>query len=218
MAKITLRFKSKETFNKFMEFLKLIPEAEVLSVREIPDEMEKTTIPVMIDLGLPSGTKWADRNLGADSQEDRGDYFRFGEVKPFTKNSPEYHYDKKTGSIAGSDSDAATFILGEEWKTPTEEQIMELMEHCNSEWTTQNGVSGIKITGPNGNTIFLPAAGFIQYNKSGEVKFVGKDGHYWSVTLNDDISGRSLYFGNGGLCWNNKTRRSDGLTIRPVSK
>ncbi len=134
----------------------------------------------LIDLGLPSGILWADRNIGADAPEDYGDYFRFGETKPFTENSPSYIYDKIEGDIAGTDKDAATVILGEQFRMPTLKQVKELVTECSSEWTTLGGVNGFKVTGPNGNSIFLPAAG---YRDIGTASFsVGWWGYYWSAS------------------------------------
>ena len=125
--------------------------------------------PHAIDLGLPSGTKWCCCNVGADKPEEYGDYFAWGE--PFGKSyysSDNYvHYDSNTGGytnigsdIARTDYDAATIIMRPPWRMPTIAQQQELIDNCSHEWTQQNGVSGILVTGPNGGRIFLPAAGF----------------------------------------------------------
>ncbi len=170
-----------------------------------------------IDLGLPSGTLWADRNLRADTPEKSGDYFRFGETTPFTEESPEYVYDDINGSIVGTERDAATVILGKNYRTPTIEQIQELINECKWEWVQQNGM---KVTGPNGNSIFLPASGLRYYSNS-TLTDIGSKGFYWSISVldrvRDIIYGRLLYFNSS---YKDKTHgfRANGLPIRPVTK
>lgn len=169
-----------------------------------------------IDLGLPSGTLWADRNLGADAPEDSGDYFRFGETTPVTEHSPKYVYDDINESIAGTDRDAATVNLGKNYRLPTFEQIKELLDECKWQWIKQNiRISkGMKVTGPNGNSIFFPAAGFRNYN-SGSLNNVGSTGSYWSATASSGTGGRSLIFRSGGVYWGSYYR-SYGYSVRAV--
>ena len=167
-----------------------------------------------IDLGLPSGTLWADRNIGADAPEEAGDYFRFGETVPFTETSPEYVYKDIEGSIAGTKRDAATVILGENCKMPTFDQIKELIDECEWEWTNQNGVNGRKITGPNGNSIFLPASG-LRISSDGSLDIVGSIGYYWSASSSSSDNGRILYFTSSYWSWN-VNYRAFGFPVRPV--
>ena len=141
-----------------------------------------------IDLGLPSGTLWADRNIGADAPEQAGDYFRFGETTPFTEDSPQYCYENIDESIAGTTKDAATVILGKDFKMPTLEQIKELILLCSWEWTELNEEKGFKVTGVNRNFIFLPAAGYRSYH-NGKLNNKGGYGYYWSASTNS----RSYY-------------------------
>ena len=170
----------------------------------------------LIDLGLPSGTLWADSNLGADAPEQHGDYFRFGEVTPFTKDSPKYVYDDIDGNIAGTQRDAATVILGEKYHTPTFEQIEELLDHCKRMWTTEKGVNGIRVTGPNGNSIFFPAAGY-RDRSSGALGNVGSNGYYWSATPYNTDVGRYLNIYSGYWYWNYYDR-AYGFSVRPVAE
>ena len=79
-----------------------------------------------IDLGLPSGTLWADRNIGAGAPEDYGDHFRWGETAPFTENSDDYEYRELGENIAGTEYDVATSMLGKGYQMPTDEQLKEL--------------------------------------------------------------------------------------------
>ena len=170
----------------------------------------------MVDLGLPSGTLWADRNLGANAPEDYGDYFRFGETSPYTEESPRYQYTKIKGSIAGTEYDAATVILGKNFCIPTERQLRELVDNCEWQWTEQNGISGMKVTGPNGNSIFLPAAGFRSNSSGTSPSGVRSYGYCWSATPGSSYGGYSLYFGSSYWGQNNYGR-AYGFSVRPVA-
>lgn len=135
-----------------------------------------------VDLGLPSGLKWATCNVGASSPEEYGDYFAWGE----TKTKSEYvkdnsvTYGKHMGDISGnSQYDAATANWGGTWRLPTKAELEELMDKCTWTWTwtTKNRVKGYKVTGPNGNSIFLPATG-VRVGSS--LNDPGGGGSYWS--------------------------------------
>ena len=154
-----------------------------------------------VDLGLPSGTLWATCNIGANSPEEYGDYFAWGETAPKDnydwrsyKWCIDYHFmltkycDKNTFGYNGfvdnkteldPEDDAACVNWGSSWRMPTAEQQQELYNNCTSIWATLDGVNGRLFTGPNGNTLFLPAAGI--YYDSGD--FVGWVCNYWSRTL-----------------------------------
>ena len=168
-----------------------------------------------IDLGLPSGTLWADRNIGAEAPEDYGDHFRWGETTPFTENSDDYEYRDLGENIAGTEYDAATSILGKGYKMPTHEQQKELIDCCTWEWSTVYGFKGMKVTGPNGNSIFLPAAGYRHYH-SRSLDYVGLKGCYWSATPVFTDDGHYLEFDSDNRsCYGNS--RSHGFTVRPVA-
>ena len=168
----------------------------------------------LIDLGLPSGTLWADRNIGADKPEGYGDYFCFGETVPFTVNSPEYVYNDINESIAGTDKDAATTILGTQFRMPTFEQIKELLRFCSRQWTQVNGVNGTIVTGPNGNSIFLPASGY-RYSSGGYLYDVGSISCCWSASPKNYNYGYYLYFNWGYWNWE-YNRRASGYPVRAV--
>lgn len=122
-----------------------------------------------VDLGLISGLKWATCYVGASSPEESGDYFAWGETEPKETydncNSLTYGlsildlesqgYIDSKGNLTPS-HDAARANWGGNWRMPTEEEVEDLKIECIWEWTTQNGVSGYKVIGPNGNSIFLP--------------------------------------------------------------
>lgn len=151
-----------------------------------------------VDLGLPSGTMWAEVNVNAINPYDYGDYFAWGEKAPkdnyswtyyahgsgtsaltkYNTNSSNGTVDNKTTLEA--DDDAATAILGNIARTPTADEWRELINNTTSVSTTQNGIQGMLFTGPNGNSIFLPAAGY----KSGTVTSSrGSYGYYWTASL-----------------------------------
>ena len=152
-----------------------------------------------VDLGLPSGLKWATCNVGASQPEEYGDYFAWGEVEPkdyyawstykwcngsyytLTKycNDSDYGYVDNKTTLELSD-DAANYNWGGGWRMPTTEEQDELLNNCSWEWTSKNGVYGRKVTGPNGNSIFLPAAG---YRLDSSLYYAGSYGVYWSSSL-----------------------------------
>lgn len=183
-----------------------------------------------VDLGLPSGLKWATCNIGADNPEDYGQYFAWGETSPKAEYSADnyQHWNDANGDgswdygeltinsdISGNASyDAATVIMGENWRIPTKAEQEELLNNCSWTWATQKGVSGYKVTGSNGNSIFLPAAG---YYDGSSLYGVGEGGYYWGSTPNGNPYAYYLRFNNEGQCvsW---SPRDCGTSIRPVSE
>lgn len=110
-----------------------------------------------VDLGLPSGLKWATCNIGASSPEEYGGIYDYGNIEPIKDGHPT-KMDLPDGlDISGDpDYDAATADWGGSWRMPTYEEMLELGIYCTQEFIEENGISGLKITGPNGNHIFLP--------------------------------------------------------------
>lgn len=124
-----------------------------------------------IDLGL--SVYWASCNLGAEKPEEYGDYYAWGETKTKSKYSQDNYsyYDVNTlqyidigENISGTQYDAATVNLGADWRMPTKDEIEELIKNCTWEWTQIDNINGYKVIGKNGNSIFLPAAGFVGVN------------------------------------------------------
>ena len=168
-----------------------------------------------VDLGL--SVKWATCNVGASKPEDCGDYFAWGETmtkSSYTEGNSKT-YGKSMGDIKGNSSyDAARANWGGKWRMPTKAEMQELRDRCNWEWTTQNGVNGYKVTGPNGNSIFLPAAG---YRLGSSLYNAGSYGEYWSSTPNESNSSRAyyLYFDSDNHFMGNY-HRNYGQSVRPV--
>ena len=127
-----------------------------------------------VNLGL--SVNWATCNLGADSPSDFGQYYAWGETSP----GFNWDYYSSSNSICGNPNyDAATKEWGSGWRMPTAEECKELLNECHWKWTTLNSTPGYKVTGPNGNSIFLPAAG---YYKNADLEFDYTNGNYWSGT------------------------------------
>ena len=187
-----------------------------------------------VDLGLPSGTLWATCNVGATAPEDYGDYFAWGETAPkevynwsnykwchgssttltkYCTNSSYGTVDNKTE--LDPEDDAAYVNWGSSWRMPTYDQQTELRTKCTWTWTTQSGVKGLLVTGSNGNTLFLPAAGY-RYDSS--LFDAGSWGSYWSRTLysgNPDYA-YFVYFIFEDVYWNDYYYRFQGFPVRPV--
>ena len=187
-----------------------------------------------VDLGLPSGTLWATCNIGANNPEDYGDYFAWGETatkdvynwetykwcnngepRQTTKycSDSAYGYNGFTDGKTELDpqDDAAYVKWGPKWRTPSKAQQDELREQCTWTWVTQNGVDGRLVTGPNGNTLFLPATGF----RSEASHDQGSYGNYWSRTTDFAYFAYYLYFTSPNVAFD-RYYRSLGRTIRAV--
>ena len=194
--------------------------------------------PDYVDLGLPSGTLWATCNVGASSPVDRGDYFAWGETAPkYNYNWSTYKWYKSdengrgitkycSQSNYGYDSfvdnkteldledDAAYVNWGSSWRMPDLEQFRELCEYCTWLWTQRDGVNGQLVTGPNGNTMFLPAVG---YMKDSLLLVDGDYGYYWSRALSSGNSLSSYYLRLSANSYNSSgSYRYHGRPVRPV--
>ena len=187
--------------------------------------------PHMIDLGLPSGTKWACCNVGTSVPEGYGGYYAWGETEEKNNYTPLTYkycndrdgngwcsgdeYQNIGSNISGTSYDVAHVKWGGGWRMPTRDEIKELCEKCSWEWTTVNGIRGYKVTGPNGNSIFLPAAG---ERLGTEVGLRGSYGYYWSGSLYEDYRAYCLLFYSGyGLWLYWWYGRNCGYTVRPVT-
>ena len=181
--------------------------------------------PHMIDLGLPSGTKWACCNVGATTPEGYGGYFAWGETeeKDYYWWSTYIHCDGNYDTchdlgddIAGTQYDVAHVKWGGSWVMPSLDQIKELLNNSTSKWVTENGVNGRRFTGSNGGSIFLPAAGGRWYDDPDDAGFSGV---YWSSTQNPWNSGGAyfLFFYSDNAYWD-FIELYYGSTVRPVSR
>ena len=189
---------------------------------------------VAVDLGLPSGTKWANMNVGATSPEDYGLYFAWGETIGYTDGTTDSRsfnwasykwmeyaqmnkYQEDDGkTVLDLEDDAAHANWGGDWRMPTFDEIEELLDNTTSEWTTVNGINGRKFTSKtNGNSVFLPVAG---YRSGTSLSYQGQEGHYWSSSLYEyyTVYARYLTFYSLKAYWGHNFNRYVGLPVRPV--
>ena len=194
-----------------------------------------------VDLGLPSGTKWANLNIGATKPEDYGVYFAWAETRGHAGDTKRkfdlvsykwfdvekgvytrYCADASFGQVDNIkflplEDDAARANWGEPWQLPTFDDILELVDNTTHEWTTLNGVEGCKLTSKtNGNYIFFPATGCFGPTGTGSQ---GEYGYYWSLSLYPSDAGcaRGFFF-TKELARTSGSMRHLGRTVRPVSK
>ena len=185
-----------------------------------------------VDLGL--SVKWATCNVGASSPEEYGDYYAWGETE--TKDTyawstykwwkgsfdtqTKYCTDSSYGTVDNkkvleSSDDVAQVKWGGSWRMPTDTEITELRENCTWTWTTQGGMNGYKVTSnKNGNSIFLPAAGYRSYSS---LCYAGSDGGYWSSSLDTSYPSNAWYvYFDSSYVFRNFFLRYYGLSVRPV--
>ena len=203
-----------------------------------------------VDLGLPSGLKWATCNVGSSKPEEYGNYYAWGEVEPkevydwstykfmdssvndwngvnkytvadsrneygdvvWYDNSGNFIGDNKT--VLEKEDDAAFVNMGGSWRMPTKAEQDELRTECSWTWTTLNGVNGYNVEGPNGNSIFLPAAGC---RSDGDLGSAGSGGFYWSSSLYAYLSGSAycLDLDSDDVSWDGYDRYY-GQSVRGV--
>ncbi len=184
--------------------------------------------PHLIDLGLPSGTKWACCNVDTDHPEKQsptnyGGYYAWGETatKATYDWSSYIHCDGIQSSchplgsnISNSQYDVANVKWGGLWQMPTKEQFEELMKNCTSTWTSLNGIDGRQFNGTNGGSIFLPAAG---YHNGTDLYSNGFYGYYWTATQHGsyDDSAYNLHFNSESVDMF-YYYRFRGRSIRPI--
>lgn len=199
-----------------------------------PTVSGKTAGHSYVDLGLPSGTLWATCNLGARKPTDFGSYFAWGETEQKEdyfwrsyafgfKNLFKYCSHEEYGQVDNlsslqPDDDAAAVLWGRGWQMPSREQLKELLERCDWEWTDNfagTDVAGsLGISRANGRLIFLPAAGF--YGNA-DLVHDGAQACYWSSSLaDDDYGAHALFFLPADALWKPQSRYT-GLPIRPVT-
>ena len=190
-----------------------------------------------VDLGLPSGLKWATCNVGATKPEEYGNYYAWGETEPKTTYDWSTYkwcngsYDTQTKYCISSsygtvdnktvldlEDDAAAVNWGGAWRMPTDAECQELIENCKWTWTDDyngTGVAGRIVTSnTNGNSIFLPAAGYRSYD---DLYGAGDYGYYWSGSLYTDYPNLAwkVYF-KSDFVSRSSSYRCCGQSVRPV--
>ncbi len=178
-----------------------------------------------VDLGLPSGTKWASRNVGAKNAESAGTFFAWGEVTESNYTEAEcetYNRSASDLSKAGivqnlrltAEYDAATHNMGAGWSMPSERHFKELVENCS--WTWQDKPAGYKVIAKNGNMIFLPATGYMESESNQNYP---SQGFYWTSEMESNSTKNAIGFGFSST--NHETTsfyREIGRCVRAVTK
>ena len=200
--------------------------------------MEQTKQYEYVDLGLPSGLKWAKCNVGATSETDYGDYFQWGSTEPNTADecnwadapfnngsdsyNKEYFTTHKSEWLDSKDNlkpefDAARAIMGGDWRMPTEAEFDELLSGTTNEWIEDykgTGVSGRQFTGSNGTSIFIPASG---YRSGSSFTDQGNDGNVWSSSLDTSNPDFAWNFNGDSVSADAVSNlRYNGFTVRGV--
>jgi uncharacterized protein (TIGR02145 family) len=185
-------------------------------------------LPPYVDLGLPSGLKWAKCNVGASSPEEDGLYFSWGNTEGHAKDSgysfDSTNYASTPGAAVSADlttsNDAASVILGNGWRMPTKTEFEELYNSTYNQWVSDfdgTGVAGRKFmkTSDHSVFIFLPASGLYQDTT---LKVYGSSGGYWSNSLHTDNSRAYIlsFSSNPPTINNGNSNRYLGRTIRAV--
>lgn len=190
-----------------------------------------------VDLGLPSGLLWAYSNVGASSPIEYGNYYAWGETE--TKETYDWEtyqycdgseltqtkycndegfglngYTDTLTTLESSD-DAASVNWGSNWRMPTQGEMQELVDNCDTTWTSQNGLKGLLFTSrTNGNSIFLPAAGYLYDNNDDGADF---NGYYWTSSLDTEYTSFAKFLDfSSGVCNITGTFRNNGFSVRPV--
>lgn len=177
-----------------------------------------------IDLGL--SVKWASYNVGANKAEDIGGYYAWGETEEkdfygdnYAHSDSESKYHDIGTNISGTQYDVARAKWGGSWRMPTIAEFRELVEKCTLNYTSMNGVNGLMVTGPNGNTIFFPVGG----RKYGSSEVSDSNyGLYWSATIENGNGKKAtarmfIFFPNGKTDTGDGSNRISGMPIRPVT-
>ena len=203
---------------------------------DIIEQIDSITFPnttqhiTCIDLGL--SVKWGSCNIGAETPEAYGNYYAWGEVntkenyswneykyyEPISKKITKYNASDKMTILEAND-DIATILLGNKWRIPTSAEMEELVKKCTWKWfeDEKSGYCGYWITGPNGNRIFLPAAGCINGNEPYAAEFYG---YYWTsenVSFENKLAVH-LFFNDDKANASNVSNRYYGFSIRPVQQ
>lgn len=181
-----------------------------------------TPEPVWVDLGLPSGLKWRNADLGANVPTGSGLYFSWGNLQGVPRGgvgdfTQEAYNETPAASIDSNltlEEDAARVILGSPWRMPTRAEFAELLANCSKLWTVINGVQGFLLTSNiNGNTLFFVAGG--SFNGV-SVASVGDSGNYWSSDINTPLNAFAMHFNANSMSSDFSIDRYRGFNIRPV--
>ena len=220
-----------------------LPNGNIVTDYENVKKIEKAITYEYVDLGLESGLKWAKCNIGATSETEGGVFFQWGETSgvseslvgkysdedyswatsPFNGGASDYDKEyfttHKSEWLDDNDNlkpefDTARVIMGSDWRMPTEAECQELIDNTTKELTQVKGVNGMKFTGSNGNSIFIPAAGECD---NGLMNRVGDTGYVWTSSLatSTPADAWGLYFNSEYCSFSGELRRF-GRPVRGI--
>lgn len=204
--------------------------SDIRPIVDIIYGVDTNTDPNAVDLGL--SVKWCMMNVGASKPEEYGGYYAWAETAEKSSyswsnykygtndNLSKYCLSTSYGSVDGKSviepmDDAARVNMGTQWRIPTKSEMEELMTKCTWHYEKLNGVNGFRVTGPNGNSIFMPCAGQKYENNTANV---GGTGFYWTSELSGSTSAPAMYCYNGDNPDFLDYTRKQGMSIRPVLK
>ena len=226
-----------DLFRFFGMSVRPVIDGEVKSNAET--ERRKVANTTYVDLGL--SVKWATCNVGAQIPEEYGNYYAWGETANNYNSSGNYNWTHYIYTASGTkdddvqfsryntdvskglrdnmyrlirEDDAAWIGIAEGWRLPTKAELEELQTKCTWTWKTSNGVKGYKVTGPNGNSIFLPASGYKSGTTGGQE---AEYGYFWSSEIDKNAPQNAYYL----FCSQEKKgvagdKRYYGFSVRPV--
>ena len=203
--------------------------------------MEQTKQYEYVDLGLPSGLKWAKCNVGATSETDYGYYFQWGDIEDKSKsdcswktykyyngssdtltkynNSTSFGETLDNKTTLDLEDDAARVHMGGDWRMPTRDEFRELFDYTNNEWISNyngTGVNGRKFTSKtNGNSIFIPASG---YRLGSSFDGQGIHSEVWSSSVDTSNAWTLYFYGSDDFVPDSESSRDFGLSVRGVFK
>ncbi len=209
---------TKVNIYKGRDVLYSLPVAEIDSIKFDKQKNYYKNGHEYVDLGL--SVKWATCNVGADTPEDYGDYFAWGETSSkdiYSSKTYNCSLDVSTTPTLPLLYDVANVKWGDGWRMPTVVEQEELRDtnNCIWTWTTQNGINGFRVTSKkNGNSIFLPAAG---YRYEGNLIYEGNSAGYWSSSINTEAYSYAFYIAiSSGSVTGGSNNKYLGHSIRPV--
>ena len=213
---------NKYYYRTYVKLLDNVFYSDVQSITTLGEKEEDRKIVnghIFVNLGLSSGLFWATCNVGAETETDYGNYYAWGETttkSSYNSNNSTWYGEYHSGDLTPSE-DAATANWGEGTRMPTYDEMRELINNCTWEWQNNynnTSVNGYLVTGPSGQSVFFPAAG---YRYGSNLSYAGSDGNYWTsspYSYSSDSYYLSFYSGSAGTYYYRD--RYCGLSVRAV--
>lgn len=210
---------NKYYYRTYVKLLDNVFYSDVQSITTLVEKEKTVNGHIFVNLGLPSGLYWATCNVGAETETDYGNYYAWGETttkSSYNNNNSTWYGEYHSGDLTPSE-DAATANWGEGTRMPTYDEMRELKNNCTWEWQNNYNntyVNGFLATGPNGQSVFFPAAGL---RDGSDLNLAGFSGYYWTSSPYSDYPSYSysFYFNSGNVTMAYDFRYY-GLSVRAV--